>query len=139
VYRDSTAREILALVNAERAAHGVAPVRWSDDFAATAKIRVGEIPLRFTPDHRRPDGSEWHTTVRDAGLSFTTLGENMARGGHTVQGANWYTPRMVMDSWMASEGHRANILNPRFELLGVATYDLDGTRYYVQHFGTLRG
>jgi uncharacterized protein YkwD len=126
------------LVNAERIAHGIAPLEWSDDFAGTSRVRAGEIHLRFEQCHSRPDGSEWHTTVREAGINFRTIGENMARGGSRQNGAAWYTPKIVMESWMDSPGHRRNILNEEFELMGVGAFDLNGTRYYVQHFGTLR-
>ncbi|MCL1832512.1 MAG: CAP domain-containing protein [Oscillospiraceae bacterium] len=137
-YMDEIAREILTLVNAERREHGLKEVSWDTGFAETAKTRVTEIPLRFESDHRRPDGTTWDTAVREAGIAFTTIGENMARGGHSRKGADWYTPETVMESWMKSPGHRANILSEKYKLLGVSCYDLDGTRYYVQHFGTRR-
>jgi len=137
VYQENVAREILALVNAERANHGIAPVAWSDDFTKTARVRAREIPLRFEADHTRPDGRGWDTSVREAGIRFRTIGENMARGGHSRDGASWYTPQKVMESWMKSDGHRKNILNADFELLGVGVFDSDGTRYYVQHFGSI--
>jgi uncharacterized protein YkwD len=136
-FRDNIAREILALVNEERTAHGLAPVAWSDEFAGSARTRAREITVRFEADHRRPDGRTWDTSLREAGIRFRTAGENMARGGHSRDGANWYTPEVVMKSWMNSEGHRENILNANFELLGVGAFDYNGTRYYVQHFGTI--
>jgi uncharacterized protein YkwD len=136
VFQDSIAREILNIVNAERAAAGVPAVRWDYNFAGTAKIRAVELPQRFTADHRRPDGREWFTAVEEAGIRYKTTGENIAQGGHSLEGAAWYTAQMVMESWMNSPGHRENILNGGFEVLGVGTFDLNGRRYYVQHFGT---
>jgi len=138
VFNDKVASEILALVNAERAKVGAPALKWSNQFAVTAKIRVAEIPGSFNADHRRPDGTEWHTVLSEAGIKFSKAGENMANGGSSSQGAAWYTPEKVMESWMKSPGHKKNILSTDFKLLGVAAYDLDGKRYYVQHFGTLQ-
>jgi uncharacterized protein YkwD len=138
VFRDEAARAILDMVNSERVAAGLSQLRWNEDFSITAKIRSVEITEHFSADHRRPDGSEWHTLINEAGISYSTVGENLAQGGSTQQGGAWYTPQLVMESWMNSPGHRSNILNPDFEVLGVGAYDFEGKRYYVQHFGTLR-
>jgi uncharacterized protein YkwD len=138
VFQYAVAREVLDLVNAERAAAGVAQVKWSDNFAATAKIRSTELPHYFEADHKRPDGREWHTTITEAQIRYRTVGENIARGGSSRDGAAWYTAQVVMESWMDSPGHRANILNPSFEVLGVGVFDLGDRRYYTQHFGTYR-
>jgi uncharacterized protein YkwD len=123
----------------ERAAVGIPPLKWDANFTATAKIRVLEIPEQFTADHGRPDGRRWYTAITDAGISYSLIGENMARGGHSREGASWYTPQIVMESWMDSPSHRDNILNGNFEFIGIAILDLEGTRYYIQHFGTYRG
>jgi len=135
VFRDDIAREILAFVNAERAAAGVHPLKWDDSFTITAKIRSVEIPIHFAADHKRPDGREWHTVIEEAGIDYGIIGENLAHGGCTREGAAWYTPKIVMESWMNSPSHKANIINKDFEVIGVGAYDLDGKRYYVQHFG----
>ncbi|MCL2070884.1 MAG: CAP domain-containing protein [Oscillospiraceae bacterium] len=128
--------EILGLVNAERAAAGIHGLSWDENFAYTARIRASEIIELFSADHKRPDGREWYTVIVEAGISYRSVGENMARGGHSVEGAAWYSPAVVMDGWMNSPGHRANILNSNFDYLGVGVVDFGGTRYYVQHFGT---
>jgi len=138
VFQDALALEVLALVNAERAAAGLHALRWDANFASTARIRAEEISRNFAASHARPDGRSWTTAISDAGISYSLIGENMARGGHSTQGAQWYVPSKVMASWMSSHSHRANILNSGFEVMGVGAFDLNGTRYYVQHFGALR-
>jgi uncharacterized protein YkwD len=136
VFRESEAKAILDIVNKERAHAGLNPLHWSNDFEASAKIRAIEVTVHFTADHTRPDGREWYTVVKEAGISYKKIGENMAQGGSSAQGGAWYTPEMVMESWMNSQFHRENILNGEYEYMGVAAIDYEGIRYYVQHFGT---
>lgn len=130
------ARDILSLVNAEREEYGLAPLSWNDNFALTANIRAEEITGFFSYEHLRPDGRQWYTAIYDSGLTYNSAGENIARGGHSNEGGAWYTPEMVMNDWMNSPGHRANILNGGYKYLGVAVLDCCGTRYYVQHFAS---
>ena len=131
----SIAWQILELVNAERATHGLHALVWDDSFARSAQNRAGEITTYFSGDHRRPDGREWNTALYDIGIIYRSAGENIANGGHSTDGAAWYTPSMVMNAWMNSPSHRNNILNGGFEVLGVGVIDVGYTRYYVQHFG----
>ncbi|MCL1904218.1 MAG: CAP domain-containing protein [Oscillospiraceae bacterium] len=134
-YGGNLAYEVLDLVNAERAAYGLHALAWDENFAYTARIRAQEIISGFYTDHSRPDGSAWFTVINEAGIAYSFIGENMAKGGHPQTGADWYTPTQVMAGWMASQGHRDNILNGNYYYLGVGIVDYDGMRYYVQHFG----
>ncbi|MCL2036580.1 MAG: CAP domain-containing protein [Oscillospiraceae bacterium] len=130
-FQDAEAREILNLVNNERAAAGLHALHWDESFATTAKIRSTELIAHFAADHKRPDGKEWHTVIKEAGIPYSSIGENMAKGSP----ASWYSAQIVMNSWMESPGHRDNIMKEDYTVLGVAAFDIDGTRYYVQHFG----
>ena len=62
--------------------------------------------------------------IKDFGISYRTAGENIARGQRT--------PQEVMNDWMNSSGHRANILNASFTQIGVV-YVSDGN-YWTQMF-----
>ena len=62
--------------------------------------------------------------MRAFGLAYRTAGENIAMG--------YPTPQSVVDGWMNSEGHRKNILNPAFTVIGVG-YVSDG-KYWTQMF-----
>ena len=116
--------EVLRLVNVERARVGLQPLRFADDLAASALIRAREIPIKFS--HTRPNGSKCFTAMPQIGH---ILGENLA-GGQT-------TPKKVVEAWMNSETHRANILNKSFRELGVVYYYQSNSKYkhyWVQHF-----
>lgn len=117
------AAEVLRLVNVERARVGLPPMRLANDLQQAANIRAREIVHVFS--HTRPDGSDCFTVMRNRGR---TCGENIAAGQPS--------PEVVMDSWMNSQGHRENILNPAFRELGVgySTADSGYGHYWVQLF-----
>ncbi len=116
--------EVLRLVNVERSRVGLQPLRFSDDLAASALIRAREIPIKFS--HTRPNGTKCFTAMAQVGH---ILGENLAGGQRT--------PKQVVDAWMDSPTHRANILNKDFRELGVVYYYQANSKfkhYWVQHF-----
>ena len=116
--------EVLRLVNVERARVGLQPLKFADDLAASALIRAREIPIKFS--HTRPNGSKCFTAMPQIGH---ILGENLAGGQRT--------PKQVVEAWMNSETHRANILNKSFRELGVVYYYQSNSKYkhyWVQHF-----
>ena len=77
--------------------------------------------------HTRPDGSGFSTALTQAGVSYTTSGENIAYGQQT--------PQAVMEAWMNSAGHRANILNASFRQIGVGhVRSASGVSYWTQLF-----
>lgn len=118
--------QVLDLVNAERAKYGLAPLAWdSVNLGPGAAVRAQEISVYFS--HTRPDGSSCFTAVTNPGA----LGENIAAGQRS--------PQEVMNSWMNSSGHRANILNARYTRLGVGYFYNPSApyRYYwVQMFSS---
>ena len=117
--------EVLRLVNKERAKVGLAPLTFAKDLAASAYVRAVEIPLKFS--HTRPNGSKCFSAMPQRGGRI--LGENLA-GGQT-------SPKQVVQAWMDSKTHRENILNPKFNELGVVYYYQTNTKYkhyWVQHF-----
>ena len=114
--------KVIELVNAERAKHGVAPLSADNALMGSADIRAKELVRLFS--HSRPDGSDY-TTVLPSGLN--AWGENVAMGQTS--------PEKVMESWMNSSGHRANILSSDFTLIGVGFYESNGQYYWVQNFG----
>ena len=118
------AEEVLQLVNVERAKVGAAPLRLNNELQNAAVIRAEEITRHFA--HERPDGSSCFTLLRNRNR---TLGENIAAGNAT--------PEEVVDQWMHSPGHRANILNKAFRELGVGYCCKEGTEYthyWIQMF-----
>lgn len=119
---DPVMLELFNLVNEARAAEGLAPLSWSNTLAVDATIRAQEIVTSFS--HTRPDGSDWWTVDPDR-----MYGENLASGQSTAQ--------EVFNSWMASPGHRANILGD-YTTCGFALHyggDAGYTYYWTQEFG----
>ena len=118
------AAEVLRLVNAERKKAGLAQLgAGSSSLNAAARKRAEEIAVKF--DHKRPDGSGCFTVLGEYGVASVASGENIAAG--------YGTPAAVVDGWMKSPGHQANILGD-YETLGVGVYEKNGTLYWAQLF-----
>ena len=117
---------VLALVNEARAQEGLAPLTLAQNLTQAAQVRAGELPVLFS--HTRPDGRSCFTALAEAGVAYRTAGENIAAG--------YATPEAVVDGWLHSEGHRANILNEDFTQMGVGHVQAaDGYGdYWVQLF-----
>lgn len=124
--QDQYAQDVLALVNEERAKEGLSPLVLDQKLCEAAAIRANEIVEKF--EHTRPDGTSCFTVLQQNGINYRTCGENIAVGQST--------PAAVMDSWMDSEGHRANIMSSDFGKLGVGFVQAPGgyQYYWVQLF-----
>lgn len=116
--------DVLDLVNSERKAAGLKTVKLNDDLNRVAELRAAEIAEKWS--HTRPNGEAWKTAFSEEGVSASYRGENLAKGQ--------YSADKVVDDWMDSEGHRANILNKKFTKMGVASVVIDGVTYWVQVF-----
>ncbi|MEU2503286.1 CAP domain-containing protein [Streptomyces sp. NPDC007863] len=122
----SAADQVLSLVNAERAKAGCGPLTANATLARAAQAHSDDMAARDFFDHTNPDGADPGDRVTAAGYPWSTYGENIAMGQRT--------PEQVMEAWMNSPGHRANILNCDFKELGVGIHD-DGGPYWTQVFG----
>ncbi len=121
----SYAQQVVDLVNAERAKAGLSALTVQTDITAAANVRAREIKQQFS--HTRPDGSSFSSALREQGVSFSGSGENIAYGQKT--------PQQVMEGWMNSSGHRANILHANYKNIGVGYYqDENGVNHWVQLF-----
>lgn len=119
------AKAVASLVNAARRDAGLSELELDADLCAAAQARAQEIAQSFS--HTRPDGSSCFTILEEFGISYRAAGENIAMGQRT--------PEEVMDGWMNSSGHRANILNGTFTSIGVGYYvDGAGAAHWVQIF-----
>ncbi len=119
------AEAVASLVNAARRDAGLSELELDADLCAAAQARAQEIAQSFS--HTRPDGSSCFTILEEFGISYRAAGENIAMGQRT--------PEEVMDGWMNSSGHRANILNGTFNSIGVGYYvDGAGAAHWVQIF-----
>lgn len=116
--------EVLRLTNIERQKAGLSLLKYNTSLDAGAKQRSIEIITHFS--HTRPDGSRFFT-VFGPDFTYRNVGENL--------GSGYRTPEQVVNAWMNSTSHRANILNEKFEELSVAiTKGEDGKYRWVQIF-----
>ena len=106
---DTFAEEVLLHVNNARANNGLPALKLDDKLCAAAEVRAYEAGVNFS--HTRPDGSSWMTVLRDFDVQYRVCGENIAMG--------YRDARAVVNAWMDSPGHRANILSPNYNLMGI--------------------
>lgn len=118
------ASQVVALVNAERAKYGLSALKVDSRVQQAAQVRAKETIQSFS--HTRPNGSSFSTALTEAGVSYIRSGENIAYGQST--------PQQVVQAWMNSSGHRANILNESFTTIGVGYTVSGGTAYWAQLF-----
>ncbi len=121
------AGQVVALVNTERAAAGCGPLKEDSQLRAAAQGHSDDMAARSFFDHTNPDGKDPGERTTASGYRWSTYGENIARGQQTAQS--------VMDSWMKSPGHRANILNCSFKDIGVGIHQGAGGPWWTQNFG----
>ena len=94
---------VVELVNAERTARGLAPLAWENRLAVAADTYAASMAHGNFFSHTGPDGSDVVTRVESAGYrGWSFLGENLAAGQPT--------PERVVQGWMNSPTHRANVL-----------------------------
>lgn len=127
---DGMAREIVYLVNVERAQHALPPLRVNDRLTVDAKLQAAQIAETGVLDHVILSGP--YPTPREraqaAGYNWNVLGENLALGFTDAPSA--------VAAWMRSPGHRANILAGGYSETGVVLApDAGGRLIFVQTFG----
>ncbi|WP_441247922.1 sigma-70 family RNA polymerase sigma factor [Kitasatospora sp. McL0602] len=120
-------QQVIDLVNTERSKAGCAPVKSNALLQKAAQGHSDDMAARNFFDHTNPDGQGPQARIDATGYRWSTWGENIAQG----QG----DPAAVMDSWMNSSGHRANILNCAFTELGVGIHHGSGGPWWTQDFG----
>lgn len=119
-YDYKEAFKVLTLVNKERTKAGLNKLKMSKSLLKTAMQRAAEISVYFS--HTRPDGEDCSEA------NDMMYGENIASG---LIGA-----KSVMSTWMASSGHKANILYPYHTSVGIGCfYTFEGKPCWVQCFG----
>ena len=114
------AYQVLTLVNQERAKQGLSSLTMDADLLSAAMQRGAEIAVYFS--HTRPTGESYYTACSKM------RGENIASGYRTAEA--------VMQAWMNSTGHRANILSANSKSIGISCVQVGNRYYWVQCFGT---
>jgi uncharacterized YkwD family protein len=122
----SVEREVARLVNLERQKAGLAPLTLSEELSRVARIKSQDMADKNYFSHTSPTYGDPFQMMRSFGIKFGYAGENIAKG---YRGAE-----SVMNGWMNSSGHRANILNANFKKIGVGYVEARGTTYWTQLF-----
>jgi len=120
----SVATQVITLVNDERAKAGCAPLTEESHVTKAAQDFSDQMSAENFFSHTSPDGTTFDQRIKQAGYSKPGA-ENIARGQTSAA--------QVMDSWMNSDGHRANILNCSLKKIGVGVTTAGW--YWVQDFG----
>jgi uncharacterized YkwD family protein len=119
-------KQMLDLVNQERAKQGIAPLKINMELQKVARLKAKDMIEKNYFSHQSPTYGSPFDMMNRFGISYRTAGENIA-GNSSVQGAH--------TSLMNSDGHRRNILNPSFKEVGIGI--VDGGPYgkmFVQMF-----
>jgi uncharacterized protein YkwD len=117
---------VVKLVNKERAKRGCTALRVDRRLRAAAYLHSRDMGLRHYFDHDSKDGRTPWDRIKAQGYLWPSA-ENIAAGQPTSAS--------VMDAWMHSAGHRANILNCSYKAIGVGVYKSGGTAIWTQDFG----
>lgn len=116
--------EVVRLVNEVRKQNGLSPVRENWELSRVARYKSQDMKDKRYFSHTSPTYGTPFQMMRAFGLSYRSAGENIAMG--------YSTPQAVMNGWMNSSGHRANILNSSYTQIGVG-YVASGN-YWTQMF-----
>lgn len=129
------ARTMRALVNTTRAQHALAPLRFSPLLDRSALLKAEAIRSCGSFSHT-PCGAPLTRTFQQVGYRYASIGENLAWGTGTFA-----SPGSILNAWLTSPAHRANLLNPRWREVGLAVVDAPSfaghshVRIWVLQFG----
>jgi hypothetical protein len=119
------ARRIFELTNRDRQAHNLQPLQWNGALAAAAQAHADRMVVARFLSHDYPGEPSLVQRTSSAGAHFQAVAENIATG---------FSAPMIDSEWMHSATHRANILDPRMNALGVGLVERNGTMYAVEDF-----
>ena len=117
-------RETARLVNEERAKYGLAALTYSEKLAAGAREKSEDMQRLRYFSHTSPTYGSPFDQMKKRGITYRAAGENIAMG--------YRSARAVVDAWMASPGHRANILSEKYTEIGIGY--MENGNYWTQWF-----
>ncbi len=118
--------EVIALVNQERSRRGLPALTYNSDLANVARTKSADMAQNNYFSHNSPTYGSPFEMLQTFDIPFTAAGENIAKGQTTAQ--------EVMNAWMNSSGHAANILNSAFSEIGVGYVYNNGVPIWTQMF-----
>jgi uncharacterized protein YkwD len=116
---NSYEQQVITLINQERAAEGLSPLAQNSSLTQAARRHSADMACTDTWSHTGSDGSTPSSRVSDAGYSWSRVTENIAASSY-----QYFSPASVVNMWMNSPGHKANILDENVIHIGV------GFRYF---------
>jgi len=119
-------QRVVELTNAERTKQGLPALQIDTELSKVARIKSEDMQKNNYFDHNSPTYGSPFDMMKKFGISYTSAGENIAQGQRT--------PEEVVQAWMNSAGHRANILNNGFTHIGVGY--VESGNYWTQQFIT---
>lgn len=119
--------EVIRLCNIQRSSMGLQPFATSKPLSSLARLKCQDMVKYNYFSHTSPTYGSPFNMMTTHGISWSSAAENIAMGQRT--------PAIVVNAWMNSPGHRANILNPQLTTIGVGcTYNSSGMPYWSQMF-----
>lgn len=116
--------EVVRLVNQERAKSGLKPLTHRADLKNVAEKKAMDMMNSNYFSHTSPNYGSPFQMLTTFGISYRAAGENIAKGQRS--------PSEVMNAWMNSSGHRANILNGSYDCIGVGFYNSAWVQIFIQ-------
>ena len=124
---NSMEKQVASLTNSERKAAGLGSLTLDSQLSKLARMKAEDMAKNGYFSHTSPTYGSAFDMMKKYGVSYRTAGENIAKGQKT--------PEAVMNGWMNSSGHRANILSSAYTHIGVGyAKDSKGNTYWVQIF-----
>ncbi len=117
-------QKVIELTNAERAKEGLKALQADTKLMQSARLKSDDMAKNNYFDHTSPTYGSPFDQMKSLGISYKSAGENIAQGQKT--------PQEVVQAWMDSPGHRANIMNASYTHIGVG-YSANGN-YWTQQF-----
>ena len=118
---------LLAAANQERAARGIAPLHLDRTLAQAAAFHAREMAANSGISHQFPGEPALATRGSNAGARFSLITENVAEAPSSP---------IIHDLWMHSPGHRANLLDPNVDSIGIAIVSRNNQLYAVEDFAS---
>ncbi|MGD9344552.1 MAG: CAP domain-containing protein [Candidatus Aminicenantes bacterium] len=116
--------ELFDLINRERAKQGLSLLQISKSLIPLARRHSKDMAERSDLTHISSDGKTYAERLKEAGLFFKGTGENVAF-------SQSFLPETIHNSFMRSKGHRENILDPRFDKIGIGVHLRKDEGYYI--------
>jgi Cysteine-rich secretory protein family len=123
----AASQTLFSSANQARTAAGLHPLQWDDALAKAAHQHALKMAQMNELSHQFPGEPAMQDRAKQAGASFSMIAENIAQG---------QTPESIHRQWMHSAPHRANLLDPQLNAIGIAVVQSGNTLFAVEDFST---